>query len=220
VTNTPTNTLTPTVTNTPTNTLTPTVTNTPTNTLTPTVTNTPTNTLTPTATMAPGECREMVVNGDASSYAGWYFVPSQYMAAYSQVQAHSPTRSLRTGIELNAVNPGYGTYSAVQQSVLVPSEADTLTLGFWYYTVADGGPSDTDWSMFRIQVLSTGAIHEIFRLSYPGTNTRTWTYYELDEATLAPFKGETIAVHFETYNNGWGGTTAMYIDDVSLMACR
>jgi len=24
----------------------------------------------------------------------------------------------------------------------------------------------------------------------------------------------------ETFNNGWGGTTALYVDDVSFQACR
>ena len=38
--------------------------------------------------------------------------------------------------------------------------------------------------------------------------------------SLAQFKGQRVTLHFETYNNGWGGTAAMYVDDVSFMACR
>lgn len=221
---TPTETSTATATATPsataTATATATITNTPTNTATPTSTLTPTITPSPTATMAPGECRELIVNGNAEAYEGWYFVPTQYMAGYSVAQSHSPTRSLRTGIEPFGWHPAYVTYSIVEQHVLVPAEADTLALGLWYYAVATGGPSDLDGDILMILVDDTGDRHVLKRLTWPANNTRVWTYLEWDEATLSPFKGQTVALHFETYNNGWGGTTALYVDDVSLEACR
>ena len=58
-------------------------------------------------------------------------------------------------------------------------------------------------------------------IDFGGVKERVITRKEFPMAKARRvLKGETIAVHFETYNNGWGGTTAMYIDDVSLMACR
>jgi hypothetical protein len=36
---------------------------------------------------------------------------------------------------------------------------------------------------------------------------------------LKPYAGLTIQLQWGSYNNGWDGVTAMYIDDVSLIAC-
>lgn len=207
-------TLTPSITATPTNTLTPSITPTPTHTLTPSITPTPTSTL------APGQCREVVINGDAEGYDGWYVVPTTYNAYYSVVQAHSPTRSLRMGIELNGWHPPYETYSIYEQNLLVPGEAEHLTLGLWYYTVSSGGPADTDWAAVLVIVDASGEQHEFMRLHWPDTNMRTWTYVEWGDAALEQFKGQRVMLHLEVFNNGTGGATAMYIDDVSLMACR
>jgi hypothetical protein len=33
------------------------------------------------------------------------------------------------------------------------------------------------------------------------------------------YAGRTIKLHFGAYNNGWGGATGMYLDDVSLELC-
>ena len=68
-----------------------------------------------------------------------------------------------------------------------------------------------------LRVDATGTYHTLRALSYPNTDGRAWTYLEWDESTLAPFKGQHVWLHFETYNNGWGGTTAMYVDDVSWL---
>ncbi len=217
---TPTATATATDTATPTSTATATSTATPTDTATPTATLTPTITPSPTATLAPGECRDLIVNGNAETYEGWTFVPTQYIAGYSLAQYRSAVRSLRSGIEPYGWHPSYGSYSIFEQRILIPAEADTLTLGFWYYAVATGGPGDTDGDILMLLLDETGESFEGERLSYPDSNTRTWTYLEWDESALAPFKGQVVTLHVETYNNGWGGTTALYVDDVSMNACR
>jgi hypothetical protein len=142
------------------------------------------------------------------------------MSGYSVVQARSGVRSLRTGIEVGGWHPAYRTFSAVEQSVDVPIEANELTLGFWYYTVSTGGPSDTDWDYILILEDQSGARYDLMRIHYPNTNQQAWVYVQLDEGSLAQFKGQRVTLHLETYNNGSGGTTAMYIDDVSFMACR
>ena len=43
------------------------------------------------------------------------------------------------------------------------------------------------------------------------TNTQSWTYFETD---LLAWKGQTIKVQFGTYNDGYDGVTAMYVDEV------
>jgi len=147
-------------------------------------------------------------------------LPSNYAAGYSTVEYHSPIRSLRMGIELYGWHPPYHTYSIFEQPLLIPAEASHLTLGLWYYTVSSGGPADTDWASLSIIVDATGTQYELMRWHYPDTDTREWQYMEWGDAALLSFAGQYVTLHMEVYNNGEGGTTALYVDDVSLLVCR
>ena len=53
-------------------------------------------------------------------------------------------------------------------------------------------------------------------LVWQRSNNQTWTYYQVD---LSKYIGWQIKVQFGTYNDGWGGITSMFFDDVSLSAC-
>jgi hypothetical protein len=49
------------------------------------------------------------------------------------------------------------------------------------------------------------------------SDTRAWTPYEFN---LQNYAGQTtIRLYFGVYNNGSGGVTVMYMDDVSLQVC-
>jgi hypothetical protein len=43
-----------------------------------------------------------------------------------------------------------------------------------------------------------------------------WEYIEFD---LEDYAGWFIYLQWGTYNDGWGGITSMYVDDVSLQVC-
>ena len=58
--------------------------------------------------------------------------------------------------------------------------------------------------------------HWIDTLLWQLDDNREWTYHEFD---LSPWAGETIKLHFGVYNDGVGGVTGMYVDDVSLLIC-
>jgi len=102
----------------------------------------------------------------------------------------------------------------------IPSEAESLLLSFWYYTVASGGSADTDRDYIALVVEASGATYDLVRAQYPQNNQQTWVHVQWDESFLAQFKGQRIALYFETYNNGTGGSAAMYVDDVSLWVCQ
>ena len=52
---------------------------------------------------------------------------------------------------------------------------------------------------------------------YDKLNNRTWEYKTV---FLNEYIGQSISVDFGTYNDGFGGVTAMYVDDVTLSICR
>ena len=45
----------------------------------------------------------------------------------------------------------------------------------------------------------------------------SWLYFNFNLLTYA---GDSIYIHFGTYNDGYGGITAMYVDDAELEVCR
>jgi hypothetical protein len=48
------------------------------------------------------------------------------------------------------------------------------------------------------------------------SNSRTWTNMKFD---LSNYRGWTILLQWGTYNDGGGGISAMYVDDVTLQNC-
>jgi hypothetical protein len=102
-------------------------------------------------------------------------------------------------------------WSSVYQEVTIPEDAVSATLSFWYYPLCrDALPYDwqgaiiydynwvfLDWAMGKIC-----------------SDNQTWMYHTFD---LTPYKGQTIIVYFNVYNDGVGDLkTAMYLDDVSV----
>ena len=47
-------------------------------------------------------------------------------------------------------------------------------------------------------------------------NSQLWNQMSFD---LSPWRGQTVQLYFNVYNDGVGGTAAMFLDDVSLTAC-
>jgi hypothetical protein len=53
-------------------------------------------------------------------------------------------------------------------------------------------------------------------LVWQARDDRAWRDYEID---LSEYRGRTIRLQFGAYNTGYGGVTAMYLDEVSLEVC-
>lgn len=185
---------------------------------------------TPTATV--GVCSDIIVNGGFEKTTAWYIPLTEYSAAYSTAKVHSGLYSMRTGI-VNSSDDRYS-YSEVQQTVTIPSDAESATLGFWIYPISDEDPYVTLSSAFKPFGLVSDGWDSYSDLQYALVlyggyyyfqwydlrDSRSWEYRSL---SLQNFAGRTIAVDFGTFNNGpyyGNGVTAMYVDDVTLTICR
>jgi hypothetical protein len=108
------------------------------------------------------------------------------------------------------------TWSWVDQAVAVPSDAVTVTLEADLRAVSEettGG----DWQMMALR----DAAGRPLRLAYwqPGVSGAGWQHVSLalEAGTVA---GATVRPTFEVYNDGDGAPTALYADNVRLVACR
>ena len=104
-------------------------------------------------------------------------------------------------------------YSSVYQAVTIPWNAASATLSFWFNPIC---PDAGDWQGAAI-FNQTMTQRLAWVMGPTCSNIQTWTHYTFD---LMPYKGQTINVYFNVYNDGWGSLkTAMYLDDVSVQLC-
>jgi hypothetical protein len=193
---------------------------------------TPTNTPLPSPTSAPN-CFEAVANGGFESFSAWEVPVTEYSAGYSQARVHSGAYSLRTGITY-APDNRYS-YSSFHQRVTIPATATSAQLRFWAYRQtsqvltqgdeAEQVPPTREGELFAEQFMAGDVQYALILNSskvWVGTmiwnlsNAQAWTQYGFD---LMDYRGQTIYIHFGTYNDGADGISAMYIDDVSLSIC-
>ena len=103
-------------------------------------------------------------------------------------------------------------YSSVYQSVTIPGGAASAMLSFWYYPLCQDYTVEYDWQEVILYTQSWGFITRA--MPKMCSNSQTWTYHTFD---LTPYKGQTIILYFNVYNDGIGDRkTAMYLDDVSV----
>jgi hypothetical protein len=105
-------------------------------------------------------------------------------------------------------------YSSVRQAVTIPWDATSATLSFWYYPICQ------DTGDRQMAIIYDATLSHILDYAMPEvcSNSQSWTHRTFD---LMAYKGQTIIVYFNVYNNGWCDLkTAMYLDDVSVEVCR
>jgi hypothetical protein len=191
---------------------------TPTATPSPTGTPAPSPTVTPrpspTATPAPSPCREGLLDGGFEAGEGWQIVLTAYSAGYVNKPAEYVTNPVRSGQHAMrlGITEGRNTYSysAVDQAVQIPADADAATLSFWYLPVSVRSDDDVQYLL----ILKEGGGYDV--LLWELRSAQDWQRLEF---TLDAYRGKRVTLHFGVRNDGRGDMTAMYVDDVSLALC-
>jgi hypothetical protein len=189
---------------------------------------TPAPTPTPSPTPLPGTCTEKFSNLSFENDDAWGIPITAYTAGYTTNQANTGSRSMRTGIEYASHNRY--SYSDAYQRASIPLASNSATLEMQIYpmsmeftalTLADR-PTATLLSSQALSgdvqyvLILDGYGNWIDTLLWQRKNTQTWELYSFD---LSRYAGDYVRVQFGTYNDGWGGVTAMFVDDASLQVC-
>ena len=169
-------------------------------------------------------CTEAMLNGGFETGEAWVSDPN---ASYSNSLAHSGSRSMQTGIVGGA---NTSAHSTTMQTVSIPAGTPGATLRLWLYpisgdTVSQGlivqpnlptidtveASNDAQY----VQVLDNK--NELLEtLLWTRSNEQTWGLYQFN---LSKYAGQTVRIQAGVFNDGLGGLTALYIDDVSLELC-
>lgn len=179
-------------------------------------------------TPVPDECPNVLRNGDFEYNGDWIFGESPVPAKYTGAQHQSGIRSVRLGIPPDAGELHVASYSSIRQLVMVPPNATVVTLRWWRIAQSQegGSPSSAPSPSFSPQ--SGQDRQEIIALAPNGDTIKIlqrvlrnegggWRSEALD---LTEFAGKSFYLYFNVYNDGFGGHTWMYLDNVSLNVCQ
>ncbi|MBN2549427.1 MAG: hypothetical protein JXB15_09740 [Anaerolineales bacterium] len=177
-------------------------------------------------------CANIIGNPGFEGNGYWEFPATEYTAAYSTAQANTGDWSARTGI----VNPYHNrfSYSSTRQLVYIPANAYVAYLTFYTYPIGDPYlasnviPKMPEFlDPFDETGILSGDVQYVLVVDYYGNVLRTLIWrlrdaqkWQFSEFNLLQFAGDWIYLHFGTYNDGYGGVSALYVDDVSLEVCR
>lgn len=184
---------------------------------TPTFTPTPTPTGIPTIpSPTPEGCYDLLVNGDFESDSAWIFGDSPVPGKYTGAVKQNGLRAVQLGIprEVSMVQ----SYSSIRQLLMVPPATSTVTLRWWQWAGSEEGPNPNPSSFqdrFDIIALTPGG--DTMRVIH---RTRPvdggWTSHMVDVTELA---GKSFYLYFNLYNDGHGGRSWIYLDNMMLEVC-
>jgi hypothetical protein len=192
----------------------------------PTATTGPTATPTtvPTAVPTPGtpspippNCMDLLANGDFEWNGAWQLsntaLPPFYAGPPSPVQ--SGNRSMALGAVLPGAPTNVASFSSIQQAVTLPATAQTAQIRFHYFpssTATAGGLNRQE--LVLLDPLNFGETIDVpWRVT---ENANQWLVKEID---LTRHLGRTLTIYFNARNAGDGARTAMFLDQVQVLAC-
>lgn len=155
-------------------------------------------------------CTELVANGGFETSGGWELSGGAVPPQYVTYTAHSGTQSLQLGITSGANTESF---SSARQTVTIPDGVAQATLSFWFYAIAPG--SDTADYM-ELALLGPDGSVTLAKPWQSSGDSQVWSQLAFD---LGSWQGQTFQIYFNVYNDGTGGATAMFVDDVTLGAC-
>lgn len=175
--------------------------------------------------------RDLMVDGGFEAGSGWEFPNTAWPAGVTGRLAYHRLHSARVGIDDGPED--LTAYSSARQVVTIPADALAATLRFSIYPVssesallareqvfpegrlsdpAPAAPTAGGAQYLLLFDADSGAILDT--LFWQLSNAQEWQHHTFD---LSAHAGRSIRLHFGTVNDGAGGRTAMYVDDVSLV---
>lgn len=179
---------------------------------------TPPPVLTPIA--SPG-CELRVVNGAFETLDAWVrggARPPRYVG----VPVHSGRWSLLAG--LLPSEPNELAWSSVWQPVSIPEDAATLRFSAWVYRAAEPGPPGDDAQLVLVFDVDPARNVELRRAPVAialadRSDERMWRRI-VAEVPVTRHRGRTLWLYLGARNDGEGGRTWMFADDVTAEVCR
>lgn len=167
---------------------------------------------------APIGCANLLGNGDFELDGSWLLGPSVKPPQYTSSQRHGGARAMQLGNPPEAGALNRPSYSSIRQQVIIPAGASVVTLRWWhFYGSAEAVAGDPGTAHDRQEVLLLRADEKVLAvLQRVRRNESGWQQETVD---LTPYRGQTVYLYFNVFNDGNGAAAWMYLDDVQLDTC-
>jgi hypothetical protein len=173
-------------------------------------------TVTPQRTPTPSgpRCEERIFNGGFEGSGGWVIPSSSYPARLVSSPTFQGSRAMQTGIP-NTWENRVGNSSVFQEFVL-PFSFSSAVLKFHIHPRTGEPSTATTGDRQSVRLLDQNN-QPVANLVGPMLgNQGYWMFYQFD---LRNFGGRALRLSFDTYNDGFGSVTWMFVDSVSLTVC-
>ena len=162
------------------------------------------------ATNTIANCDNLVVNGDLEGSGGWSYGPTPARGAAVTSPVHGGGGAIRLGIVEGSSN--VYSFSTAYQRVTIPAAAPKVLLTYWEQpgTSADNG----DYRELYVLRTNYSILRQLTRVRSAGSGE--WTQQSFD---LSDFRGQTVVLYFNVFNNGSGSRMVNYLDDIVLVPC-
>jgi hypothetical protein len=159
---------------------------------------------------AQATCPELLTDGGFETSGVWLLGPTPLTSEYVTHTRHSGERSLALGITKGGNVAGY---SSARQLVTIPANVSKAALSFWFYAMTTGNAAGDGMELVLLGADGQSVLDKPWSSQ---NDSRVWNQLTFD---LTRWRGRTLYVYFNVYNNGTGGTAGMFLDDASFTAC-
>jgi hypothetical protein len=162
-------------------------------------------------------CGNLMANGSFETYDDWEIGEDPVSPRYTTDQVHSGARAVLLG-NPPGMESSVESYSSVRQEVDLPYGLTSAQLRWWQLAssqepaVPFAGPEEDRQEM--ILLLPDLTVIDI--LARQRSNDSVWQQRAVD---LTPYRGQSVVVYFNVYNNADDARTWMYLDDIELIGC-
>lgn len=165
-----------------------------------------------------GECTNLVLNGDFEQTAAWLFSPSISPPQYISSQRQAGLRAMQLGTLPGTTSTERSSYSSVRQLITIPATANSVVLYWWQWAGTQEPPAlAPDTLGDRQEVLLLGANERALAVVHESRQTEAgWQQYAAD---LSNYRGQSLYLYFNVFNNGDSLPTWLYLDEVVVRAC-
>jgi hypothetical protein len=160
-------------------------------------------------------CPNILVNGGFEGNGGWHFGEDPVPPRYTSDAVQEGTRAVLLGNPPENPN-NVVTFSSIRQLVTLPFTSGQIQLRWWRLlrTAQTGTP--TSITDRQDLILLAPNLKPIQILRRELRNDGIW---QEDAVNLTPYRGQTLYIYFNAFNDGNNARTLMYLDNVRLRVC-
>lgn len=160
-------------------------------------------------------CPNILVNGGFESYDGWHFGEDPVPPRYTSDAVQEGTRAVLLGNPPDNPN-NVVTFSSIRQLVTLPFTSGQIQLRWWRLlrTAQAGTPTSTTDRQDLILLAPNLKPIQILRREL--RNDGIW---QEDAVDLTAYRGQTLYIYFNAFNDSNNARTLMYLDNVRLRVC-